>query len=610
MRVYKYGLLAPTVNADLVWAQLRAAHTYRNRLIEIERERRAAQRDALAGHVSTAPLEEALVRATAEVDAALAVVSRAKGSQRTRRVPDDLRVSLRAARAARGEIVRQIREARRALREDESVAARCEAIDEEANAKAKAARASCGVYWGTYLLVERAMDASREMPLYDGAEPNDPRFVCWTGEGRLGVQLQGGLALDALATDTQLQIVSAAPSPNADPHSRRSATRQRMILRMRVGSDEKKRPIWAEWPMLMHRPIPEGCVIKTAAVRVARIGPREEWTVSITVSNAPARPAPGDGTVAIDLGWRVLGDEVRACAWWDGTQGGELRIDADLLSDLAVASRIRSTRDCNFERERSSLVVARDAAGDTWPDWLRKATKFVHAWKSPGRLAQLALRWRSNRFVGDAAAYESLEAWRYHDYHLWTWESEQRQRALLRRREQYRIFAAGLARRYSRVALEAFDLRDVAQRPAPESTEGDNGQARANRHNIAPSELRGAIVDAFGGAKGGRVVFVPAEYTTMTCHVCGSIERWDQAREVSHCCSSCKTEWDQDANAARVIFASAPRSAEPPGGARNDEKTNDDAEMRGGRFARAKAKKAARLSEKEAARKVASEAAE
>jgi hypothetical protein len=608
MKVYKYGLLPPTTNTDLVREQLRAAHNYRNRLVEIERERRAAQRAALAGHASMAALEADLARTTADLDQALAAVSRAKSSQRTRRVPEDVRATLHAARAAKAEVTRQIRDARRALREDTEVAARREAIDADAVAKVKAARASCGVYWGTYLLVEQAMDASREMPLYDGAEPNDPHFVRWTGEGRLGVQLQGGLELDALTSDTQLQIVPAPPSPGADPQSRRSATRRRMCLRMRVGSDEKKRPIWAEWPMLMHRPIPEGCVIKTATVHVRRIGPREEWTVCITVANAPARVAPdGGGLVAIDLGWRVLDDEIRACAWFDGEHEGELRLDADLLSDLSKASSLRSIRDKNFDLARDALAAART---DAWPEWLREATTHLHAWKAPARLAALALRWRTCRFDGDESTYSALEAWRYHDRHLWTWESEQRERALRRRREHYRIFAADLSRRFARVALEAFDLRDVARRPAPEATEGDNEQARANRHNIAPSELRGAILDAFGGVKGGRVVLVPAEYTTMTCNVCGSIEHWNQAKEVSHRCSSCKTLWDQDANAARVIFASAPSGGGNTGGARKDEKANDAEEMRGGRFAKAKAKKAARLAEQEAARKAVAEAAE
>ena len=44
--VYRYGLLAPTLEADEVAAQMRAAHRYRNTLVEIERGRRTAIRTA------------------------------------------------------------------------------------------------------------------------------------------------------------------------------------------------------------------------------------------------------------------------------------------------------------------------------------------------------------------------------------------------------------------------------------------------------------------------------------------------------------------------------------------------------------------------------------
>ena len=50
--VYKYGLRAPHENRDLALADLRLAHEYRNKLIEIERARRARVRlaeDALLG---------------------------------------------------------------------------------------------------------------------------------------------------------------------------------------------------------------------------------------------------------------------------------------------------------------------------------------------------------------------------------------------------------------------------------------------------------------------------------------------------------------------------------------------------------------------------------
>ena len=43
-RVYQFGCLAPTEGLDVVRAQLRSAHDFRNDLVAIERGRRAALR--------------------------------------------------------------------------------------------------------------------------------------------------------------------------------------------------------------------------------------------------------------------------------------------------------------------------------------------------------------------------------------------------------------------------------------------------------------------------------------------------------------------------------------------------------------------------------------
>jgi hypothetical protein len=614
-RVYRYGLLAPRENAELVRAQMRAAHVYGNRLVEIERARRAEQRAIVSTHGSTIDLERDAAAATARVELAVEAVAKAKSKDRSNKVPDELRVEIKAARAAKSAVVGQLREARRALREDEAVTARREEIDAAFAEQRRAARASCGVYWGSYLLVEAADDASRKMPLYDGAEPNDPRFARWENEGRIGVQIQKGMSEDELVDDTRLRVTQMPLPPGADPTSKRSAKRRMCELWMRVGS-EGRDPIWARFPMVMHRPLPPGCRIRGAAVALRRIGPREEWSVAITVEfDVELRSVPAEGAVAIDLGWRQLDHGVRVGAWWDGERGGEVVVPWSVVSGLKKADELRATRDKNFDAARDALVAAKaasgSATGDTsslaWPEWLVQATETLSQWRSSGRLAALALRWRSARFEGDEQVYAALEAWRYHDHHLWSWECSQRTKTLRRRREIYRVFAAKLATEYRTVVLEDFDLRAIARRK-PIDAGGENESARSMRQAIAPSELRLCVRNAFAG----RTVEVDAVDSTRECHSCGSIEKWDQAAQIRHTCSSCGVHWDQDDNAARVLLerASAGGALANTAAARNDESGNDSAPVRGGRFAKAKAAKRARVAEKEAARNQAAEPAE
>src|SRR4029077_13309836 len=190
----------------------------------------------------------------------------------------------------------------------------------------------------------------------------------------------------------------------------------RTTLRLRVGSDESKRPIFAVWPMRMHRPLPPNSLIKTASVKREKIGPRDRWTLQITVDMTETKivaPKPTiGGAVAIDIGWRLLKmqtdtqtqsemptastdvtavsdedsrpadgsdnpswqpqDALRVASYGDdsGNQG-ELRLDARLLSALKYADRLRGIRDTAFGVALQQLVSFLRVARDL-PPWLKE----------------------------------------------------------------------------------------------------------------------------------------------------------------------------------------------------------------------------------------------
>ncbi len=590
--VYRYGLLAPTVNGDIVREQMRLAHRYRNTLTEIERGRRAAIRASDAQHGDIGVLEHAAREARARAADAARIVKANKAAHRTTKIPREMRDALDAARVAQRDSVAALREARRTIAGDHATQVDRDEINDRAAELIRSARAHCGVYWGTYLLVEDEAKASGKQPLYDGADPSDPRFVRWSGEGTVGVQLQGGMSADALGSDTRLQIVA-----RADRKTGRRAGQAR-TLRLRVQSDGRD-PVWAEWPMVMHRPLPDGAVIKRATVHVRRIGPREEWSVTITISTTRERVAAQRcGAVALDLGWRVTPDGIRVGSWrGEDSATGEILIDARSVSGLELPEKLRSTRDDNFNVARSALVQW--LAHTEVPEWLRDATETLVQWRSAGRLAALARRWRTNRFDGDGEAYEALERWRYRDHHLWEWETSQRTGALRRRREIYRTAAASLASRYDLIVLEKFDLRKMARRPAPDAPRENEG-ARSNRQMVAPSELRAALVNAFRGD----VVELDGAYTTVTCHACGAVERFDAGQHVWHACRSCGAVWDQDANAA-INLIERWRDGGSPGPARKAELPEKE-----GRWDRAKRMLADKQARKDGARKPVDNAAE
>lgn len=601
--VYRYGLLPPTAGGDLIAEQISRAHQYAHRLTEIERTRRAAVQAA-------APADVLALRA--EVDARVAALAEARQAiratrQRTRTRSETAgdRERVTEARAALREAKERWKVARAAAHEDAGAIERRAVIEGEAQAAIREARATSGVFWGTYLRVEQAAEQARRAPV-------EPHFRRWTGDGAVSVQCQHGLPVADLVDggDRRVQI-TAMPEPIP---GRKGKPRPR--LRLRVGS-EGRDPVWAEWPVILHRPLPSGSTLLWADVHRSRVAGRDEWSAHLTLRLAEdwRREACGTGLLAVDLGWRQRGDDILRVGYWRHEDGRheEILLEPRIVTGLRKADDLRAIRDRHLDELRPWLaawlhehVSWRPAAQELretrpWlavqavspPDWLAPLTEHLALWRSPARFAALALRWREARWDGDGDGYDRLVAWRRRDRHLWLWEVHQRRGVLRRRRDSYRVLAAHLARTAGTLVIEEFDLRPLAARPAAESEEAPQAVARAHRVVAAVSDLRTCLRQAFL-ARGGRVVEVSAVDTTRTCHVCASVETWDQAADLVHTCARCGATWDQDDNATRNLLA---RARERLGAAPvvDPARVSDGAEMAGtptvsgGRWGRRKA---------------------
>lgn len=637
IRVERCGLLPPHRGGAVARDQLRLAARYRNTLTEIERGRRAALREAEV----VCGLRDALAAVDAAekaVEAALATAAAERAVTGSKRASAEVGAALKAARSALSDARRAFAAKRAEVRT--SVEAERERIDAVAVDLRKNARAHCGVYWGSYLLIEAAMDAAAKAPLWDGGAPNDPRFVRFTGEGSIGVQVQGGADASALDDDTRVRILPATPPPSElarwerkrarlndptwTPREGKGASRHRDLY-LRVGSDGPggRTPVWAVFPMVLHRPLPEGARIKGATVSVRRVGTREEWAAMLTLDVPESSRAEdcGDGAVAVHLGWRVVDGGIRVAVVLDEHGRREEHVVTDEhVADLRVASGIESVRDKLLDRIRPILACAlRGVEGLTGR--LAEDARTLHAWRSPDRLRRFVEAWtRAGAPGGDApceaaswremtpeparsrlpqgdTVYAAAVAWLRHDRHLCDYVAGQRTGALRARRERYRIFAAGLARRYRVLVLDDTNRATLARRgPGEDDTTHD--RAASNRHLVAVSELEGALKDAFR-ARGGEVVEVSSVCETITCHACGVRTEVGEARIAQ--CYACGVAWDQDDNAARNMLA---RYRERCGdGAETGAARIDESAPAMSTWQRRRAEAAARRAEKEAARK-------
>lgn len=562
MRVYKFGLLAPTENADLVDSEMRDGRRYYNTLVELENGRRAALR-ALAHNDDIALLEAEHAAADRWVESVVEMVKDERVRRRGRNVPASLGRGLAEAKQGRAVVAACLAYARRLvwLRIDPVERTR---ISEFALAVAKNARHFRGCAWGTGGLVELAVDAAAKATPFS----DDLQFRRSSGKGVVGVQIQDHSGSGTGSVITKRKKASPLATPKRSPAFTTSDLadsanrnvhialvpeelwtrptravrcgrdpRQRTTLRVRVGSDAKRGPVWATFPMLMHRKLPNG-IVKRVDVHRRLIGPRIEWYVTISVDEAPTAPTCGTGSVAVHLGWLSTRGGLRVGQWMD-TAGntGQIRVPVSTITRVDHAESIRSVRSKLFDDVRDRLHAW--AADHHAPPWFADAIRHLAKWRSQGKLASLTLRWAKNRFAGDNDAFLGCESWRRRDLHLWSYESGERENALRHRKNEYRAIAATLARMYETVILDDSDYSSFTRQDAPAGVKVSGRQKRQDgstapvvehdavteqRRLACPSELDDALRNAFR-SRGGKVVEIPAANESIECPKCGSVDR-------------------------------------------------------------------------------------
>jgi hypothetical protein len=613
--VYKYGVTAPQENAALVFAQHRSAHRYRNTLTEIERGRRSAVRAMHADlHPDLRVLEVRVEQTDEAVGDAARMLKNARSKSRSRNDSTLLIEAHKAAKDVRKAARKALAEKRREVREDPAITDALDAINERALELGRSARGHCETFWGSYLLVEAAAkQAFATTPIYNGHEPQDPRFERFDGTGTVGVQIQGGMTIAEACSgmDTRLRI-TVPPDGAWDRETIGRSERERRCkqgqLKMRIGSNGRA-PIWATWRLDMHRPLPENAIIKEVAVHCERVGPHMKWSVTFTLDTSACAPRPVPKSkgevVGLDIGWRVKspvsgagasakGSTLRVAAW-NGSDGrkGELVLDARTIEMLREPETLRSQRDDMFNRQKADLARRLALAGDKVPAWLKKETAHLHMWRTPARFARLMRLHQEHALSAgerDSPTAKGIlndgrdEAFLMADRAMWAQEASRRRHALLRRREIYRVFSAKLVEHYETIVIEGrgeedavdekpMDLRPLVERPevAPSTAKHDAADhardeaARSWRFIASTSELRTSILNAARSriGSGRKVAAEPAEDTTRTCNVCGLIEDRPVAEAIEVVCSGCATVLDQDDNAGIVLRT---RYVSRPGG--------------------------------------------
>lgn len=545
-----YRAYKPTVHSELVEEQLWLTHRYRNKLCEIELARRAAVQTIIE---NMAPEYTAQLSETNALEESLnalieSIYKRGQSSRKKAKPTAEEKTTISAKKA-------ELKLARTKLKELKTIAFSrddIQAVLAEQNAEnalcKKQARAASSLFWGTYLTVEAACDSF--------AKGTPPKFTKWSRKGSIAIQLQHGLTGEAAlaGNDTRLKFVTGDLQQLLSEGKKAKHGRCHAEVLFRIGS-EGRAPIFAQIPIRMHRPLPEGALIKWAYLERRTIGPHDYWQLRLTIT-MPEMPEmarnPRADFCVLHVGWRQLEDGSLLVGRWKGSDGqsGLIQIPNFYAKGAAIPHHLQSIRDSNFNLTKQQLIEYFKEHKST-ASWAEEIST-LHLWRSQARLAKLVTAWRQERYEGDVKGFELAEAWRKQDKHLLCWQSSQQINVIRWRDNFYRIMASGLSRQYGRICLMQADWAKLREKAELGQQETQTETMRCNASLAAVATLERFCKEAFGK---DCLLEADIKGITQTCILCGHVNT--KISDRVHECENCHRRWDIDENGIANQYARA-----------------------------------------------------
>jgi len=574
--VYKFYLKPPTENAHLIDETLFQGHVRKNELIAVARAEKEAlweldspeikkmwddlqpvyeERRAIRDEISD--LRRKRPKGDAKKTSHQAKIDRLreKGKALTRKIKNTKK-ELSRLRGAQFSEIPGFRDKYNAVKKTWS------AIRKEARQGRLDSSRHPDLYRGTEEESYRASESSRKK------SKGLPRFQRWDGEGCLGIQLQNKQTQAEVfgGRNTFCQIKPV--DPNAwDPSIPKGQRKplQRTTLRVRIQSEGKRKtPVWGSWPMLMHRPLPEGAVITHVRVTREKQANYDRWFAHLQVKTPQSWTRADEFTykdgmkaVALDFGWRATKEGELRIGYWVDTDGdhGEISLPGSLKHSHEFVQSKQGQRDQNRDALLEGLLEDLGDRDKLHPE-VREFTRGISKWRSNKKLHLLLCRHWPNL---PEAAWERLEAWAYLDTHHWQVEAGNRCKIPRRRNDIYAKLAAEWVQKYDVIILEGIELRNLAKNADPESKADlpnsiaarNNGASR-NRVRAAPAAFKQALINACARTD-TMILKVPAQNTSKVCADCGHKNKL--TKEMMQTCKGCGVVFDRDYNAARNILA-------------------------------------------------------
>jgi Putative transposase DNA-binding domain len=559
IKVYKFGLLDPVSGWDQTAIDvLFLRNKLWNNLVVLEHEKRQDYRNLLLDSDTELAIVQARLDAIEVEKVSLTTRKNAMRAKARSRQVDTAEIDqeikkLLEERKSLGEQAKGLRE-RVKIKVKPLVAE----LDKQRYEKTKLLTKESGLWWCNSETVMAAYDVGRVKAM---KEQTELRFHSFDGTGKYAVRRTGGFSLDDVMTGrlsfVRIQALPVANFDGLSERSQRSRARHHltMIVLPAITEDGTKIRHKVTWPIILHRPLPDDCLIKNIHVQRKRVGDRFEWTCLITVDTPEVLKTmldhPSISVCGIDLGFRQVKNDLRVATLADSSGG--LRyyaISKDWLDSMnyveAIQSDLSETANSVWAQLRLILTELLE-----YPEPLRDLiTGMLKAGaKTPIRAIRAMQRTLSNEpsLIPDALAL--LDDWEKRTRRRAKEMHNLRDKLINRRKDIYRNIACEIARSYSLVRIANLRLKDMAKVKRNDGSDTKlTNIARKNRNRAALSELTLYIQQACT-KNGVAVEKFDTTYMTRTCCQCGHLNPAD-TDNLFLSCEGCWAIYDQDVNAA------------------------------------------------------------
>lgn len=331
-----------------------------------------------------------------------------------------------------------------------------ETMDAERHAAATDVKKRSALYWCNKDEVFQQYQTARVRAMKDNVLL---RFHRFEHEGKSTVRRSGGYAREDVFRSLEQITLKQVPQEAWD----RSLGRKRKSLQWselsmlinRTGSVLRI-------PICLHRPLPEGANIQSVSLIRRKLGVRfhegrvvsnYRYRVTLTLKAPQAQlPARRSTRAQVEFCCRMQNDRsLLVASVEEGGTRSDVILPANVVRGFEHADELQRLLDSIRDETAQAILSMMERR---CPEWLGEAAGTIEQWKSGRRMVGLYHVWKDKRFKGDAIAFGALAHFAERYAHLESWRENLLDKLQARRREIYRIVAAGLAKKHGALYIQ------------------------------------------------------------------------------------------------------------------------------------------------------------